>query len=272
MPGVVSLLSVGRRATPKSVSTHRPSSADEYVRRLDVAVQHAGRVGDLQRAEHGDADLGDGALGQRPVVDDHVGEAARLQQLHDDPRPATVGDHVVDLHHAGVRQRRGGPGLPQRALAERVPFRLRHRGGSRTSLTATSRRSSVSLARQTVPMPPCPMGVRSAYRPPTTVPGAARSPAGRSGLPRGLVRPGRNLRRHGRRAVLRWSMVSRVALGSGRCLSLYVRRGRSRSRHQGPILRDDAPEEKSRGRPGGFWSAFRRELSAAIGGTDGCAA
>jgi hypothetical protein len=47
-------------------------------------------------------------------------------------------------------------------------------GGSTTSLTATSRRSTVSAARQTVPMPPLPIAVRRAYRPPMTVPGAAR--------------------------------------------------------------------------------------------------
>jgi hypothetical protein len=58
-------------------------------------------------------------------------------------------------------------------------------GGDTTSFTATSRRSSVSAARQTVPMPPCPTAARSAYRPPITVPGAVRpleglpKPAGR---------------------------------------------------------------------------------------------
>ena len=100
---------------------------------------------------------------ERPVLDHHVGEAAGLEQLHHDPRPAALGDHVVDLHHARVRQRGGGAGLAQRALVHRVAVARRPGpGGRTTSLTATSRRSSVSAARQTVPMPPCPIAVRSA--------------------------------------------------------------------------------------------------------------
>src|SRR5262249_24584791 len=51
-------------------------------------------------------------------------------------------------------------------------------GGRMTSFTATSRRSTVSVARQTAPMPPLPTVARSSYRPPTTVPGVARSPLG----------------------------------------------------------------------------------------------
>jgi len=47
-------------------------------------------------------------------------------------------------------------------------------GGRTPSFTATSRRRTVSVARHTVPMPPWPIAVRSAYRPPMTVPGAPR--------------------------------------------------------------------------------------------------
>jgi hypothetical protein len=42
-------------------------------------VQDAGRVRHLQRAEQGDTDLGHGTRGERAVLDDHLGQAARRQ-------------------------------------------------------------------------------------------------------------------------------------------------------------------------------------------------
>ena len=44
-------------AMPKSVSTTRPSVAQQHVARLDVAVDDPARVRGLERAEHGEPDL-----------------------------------------------------------------------------------------------------------------------------------------------------------------------------------------------------------------------
>ena len=51
-----------------------------------------------------------------------------MQQFHHDPRPGTLGDHVVDLHDTRVRQRRRGPGLAQGALVHRGAVLGRHAG------------------------------------------------------------------------------------------------------------------------------------------------
>ncbi len=122
-------LGVGRHAGDPEVGQHAAAvTADQHVGRLDVAVQHAGRVGDLERAEQRDADLGHRSRCERAVLDDHLGQAAGLQELHDDPRPAGLGDHVVDLDHGRVRQRGGGAGLAQRPLVHRVAVGRRHAG------------------------------------------------------------------------------------------------------------------------------------------------
>ncbi|RAO53577.1 hypothetical protein PSN01_03877 [Micromonospora saelicesensis] len=114
-------LHVGGHPGDPEVGQHAaPVGADQHVCGLDVAVQHADRVRDLQRAEQRDADLGDGTGRDRPVLDHHVGEAAGVQQLHHDPRPAGLGDHVVHLHHSGVLDGGGGAGLPQGAFVHRV--------------------------------------------------------------------------------------------------------------------------------------------------------
>jgi hypothetical protein len=56
-----------------------PVVADQHIGRLDVAMEHAGGVGHLERTQHRDTDLGHGPGAERPVIDHHVGEAAGLQ-------------------------------------------------------------------------------------------------------------------------------------------------------------------------------------------------
>jgi len=114
-------LHVGGHPGDAEVGEHAPAvGADQHVGRLDVAVQHAVGVGDLQRAEQRDADLRDRARRDRAVFDHHVGEAARVEQLHDDPRSTAFLDDVVDLHHGRVLQRRGGARFAHGALVHRV--------------------------------------------------------------------------------------------------------------------------------------------------------
>jgi hypothetical protein len=75
-------------------------------------------------------------------------------------RPA-VGDHVVDLHHARVRQRGRRPGLAHRALAQGVLLVGGMVGGSSTSLTATLAAQQRVGGAPDGTHPPCPIGVRS---------------------------------------------------------------------------------------------------------------
>jgi hypothetical protein len=92
-------------------------------------VQHTGGVRHLERAEQRDADLRHGARGECAVLHDDLGQAARLEQLHHDPGPAGLGDHVVDLYDRRVRQCRRGARLAQCPLVHRGLVAGRHPGG-----------------------------------------------------------------------------------------------------------------------------------------------
>ena len=63
MPVEVTEGSPSTWAIPKSVSTTRPSSDDQHVGRLHVAVQDALAVRGAQHVEHRQADLGGAAAG-----------------------------------------------------------------------------------------------------------------------------------------------------------------------------------------------------------------
>ena len=126
MPGVVRLLSVGSRATPKSVSTQRPSAQMSTLAGFTSRCSTPAACATSSAPSIAMPIFATARGGERAVVDDHVGQAAGLQQLHHDPGPAAVGDHVVDLDHARVRQRGGRAGLAQRPLAEGVLLALRH--------------------------------------------------------------------------------------------------------------------------------------------------
>src|SRR5690606_37193492 len=85
-------------------------------------VQHAGGVGHLERAEQGHAELRHGARRQGALGEDDLGEAAGVQQLHDHPGLAAVGDDVVDLHHRRVGDGGRGAGLAHHPLVHRLPL------------------------------------------------------------------------------------------------------------------------------------------------------
>jgi hypothetical protein len=139
------------------VGEHHPAVvAHHHVGRLHVAVHDPLRVRRLQRAEQRQADLRRARRVERALGRDDVREGARLDQLHDEVGRAVVLDDVVDGHRARVVQAGGGPRLAPGALAQHVAVDVRHAVGKVTSLTRTSRPSTSSRARQTVPMPPAP--------------------------------------------------------------------------------------------------------------------
>ncbi len=96
------------------VQQHDPAGAalQQHVPGLDVPVQHAELVAPVQGGQHLGADLGGLAGLQGAVLADHVRQRAAVDQLHHDPRPAVLLQHVVDGDHAGVLDPGGGAGLP----------------------------------------------------------------------------------------------------------------------------------------------------------------
>ncbi len=99
------------------VGQHHPAVVgQEHVGRLHVAVLDAVGVRGGQRVQHPQPERRHplrrpGALGGHRVL-----QVAALQQLHDDPGHAVVGEHVVDLDDLRMAQLGGGLGLAGRAL------------------------------------------------------------------------------------------------------------------------------------------------------------
>ena len=111
-------------AIPKSVSSTRPSRAEQHVAGLDVAVQHAGGVRGAQRAQHVQADAGRLARARCALLLDCVGERGPVDVLHDDPGPAVVLQHVVDGDDGGVVDPGGGARLRLGAGVQHGPVAL----------------------------------------------------------------------------------------------------------------------------------------------------
>ena len=87
--------------------------AEQDVAGLDVAVHHPGLVGGGQRVGHLAPDVRDALGVQRPVGDEGLGEAARGQVLHDQPRLPVVLDDVVDRDRVRVVQAGDHPRLAE---------------------------------------------------------------------------------------------------------------------------------------------------------------
>ncbi len=97
------------------VGEHDPAVVgDQHVGRLHVAVQDALAVRGAQHVEHGEPDLGGAARLQQAVLPDDLGERLALDELHDDPGPVVLLDHVEHGHGAGVADPRDRLGLAQR--------------------------------------------------------------------------------------------------------------------------------------------------------------
>ncbi|CAM5728440.1 hypothetical protein STENM223S_00951 [Streptomyces tendae] len=97
---------------------HPAVPAEQHVAGLDVAVQDAGGVRGAQGAQHPQADAGGLARLDALLLLDRVGQRAALDQLHDDPRPAVVLQHVVHGDDGRVVDPRGGPRLRARACQQ----------------------------------------------------------------------------------------------------------------------------------------------------------
>jgi len=103
------------------VGQHHPVRVvEEDVGGFDVAVGDPRAVRGTQRVEDLQADLRGSLLGQQAVFPDGLRQGTPIDQLHDDPRPALVGDHVIHGHDAGMPQPGGGLGLAQRPPDQRV--------------------------------------------------------------------------------------------------------------------------------------------------------
>jgi hypothetical protein len=107
---------------------HLRRPAEHDVRRLDVAVQHAGGVRGVQRVEQPQAERGDLRGGQRPALRQLVGEGARRQPLHDHPGLAVLLHDVVDEHRRRRRQPCRRPRLVQGPLPRLGDLLLRQAG------------------------------------------------------------------------------------------------------------------------------------------------
>lgn len=86
------------------------------VRRLDVPVQHPGRVRRAQCADQRDPDPGRLGDIHRAGSGESVGEGSAFDQFHDDVGELAVLDDVVHHDDVGVLELRGRPCLTERAL------------------------------------------------------------------------------------------------------------------------------------------------------------
>ena len=167
-----------------------PSGVEHDVRRLQVAVDDAEPVGGVERL----GDLRDEPRGpvriERPGPEP-VGERHAADEFLDEVADAVLGPAgLVERDDAGVLELRGAAGLAEEPLASSAPASR----PARRILTATSRSSSVSNARNTVPNEPLPSSSSSSNLP--TRRGSspdAHSPVGSE--PR-RMRDGQELRRN----------------------------------------------------------------------------
>src|SRR6185437_12583552 len=103
------------------VGQHHPVWPDEDVRRLDVTVHDALRMGGAQRGEDLESDRSRLSRGEPALLYEQVAEGSVGQVFHDDPRTAVLLDDVEDPDYAAVIQPGGYLGLPG-GTAARGPF------------------------------------------------------------------------------------------------------------------------------------------------------
>jgi hypothetical protein len=99
---------------------------EAHARRL-LVEGHPGGVCRAEGVEHLAADVRDPAGRQRALLPQHRAERPRPDELHDDPGPAVLLDHVVDDDHARVGDPPGRPRLPYGPLVERLALLLARR-------------------------------------------------------------------------------------------------------------------------------------------------
>jgi len=89
---------------------HAVVPAHHHVAGFHVTVQHTGFVLRGERPQHGEPDVGGLVRRDGPLFRD-LAQRPAPQQLHDDPRPAVLADHVVDGDHRRMIDTDGRPGL-----------------------------------------------------------------------------------------------------------------------------------------------------------------
>src|SRR6266542_2991057 len=176
IPGVVSSASVGIRATPKSVSTHRPSEQISTLAGLTSRCRTPAACATSSAPSRAIPIFATARAASGPsstIISARLRACSSSITIHGRPPSVTTSYTCTTAGCDNAAAARASRIVRWYIASRSAGGRA---GGSRTSLTATSRCSSVSVARQTVPMPPCPIAVRSEYRPPMIVPGAARCP------------------------------------------------------------------------------------------------
>ena len=128
---------------------------DDHVLGLQIPVDDAPLVRRRQAIRDLRRVVGRFARGQAAGIE-HLAKRLTVEQLRDDIGDAGVGADVVDDEDVGVIQRGGRARLLLEAL--QAVGVSGHRVGS--TLSATSRSSRVSRARNTSPMPPAPIDPR----------------------------------------------------------------------------------------------------------------
>ncbi len=115
VPALPTRLSPKTRATPKSSTFTAPRSAEEHVRRLEIAVHHVRRVGVGEGTRDLDRDPDCLMHGERTATEP-LAEILALEQLEDEIRTAVRPARVVERDDVRMRELRGRLRLAEEPL------------------------------------------------------------------------------------------------------------------------------------------------------------
>ena len=160
VPGSVRVSSPVVGGDPEVRDVDAPVPVEQQVRRLHVSVDDALRMRSVECLSR----LGEPGERLRrgdPPLAETVVDRAALEVLHDDVRlPAVLADVEDGDHVRCSREPRGGERLPPEARVTSSSRAYR----SESSLTATCRWRTESVARYTSPMPPRAISEAEVYR------------------------------------------------------------------------------------------------------------
>src|ERR1700694_907130 len=98
-----------------------PALGDEEIRRLNVAVNYALRMGRVERVGNFDAQ-GQQAIEFHGTIADDVFQGLAVKKFHDDERLAILLANIVDGANVGMIEGRGGLGLAAKSLQRLAVF------------------------------------------------------------------------------------------------------------------------------------------------------